>query len=225
MLQASPTPRRPWSGLHEVVDVRSLSEGAYRLRCDRQGADFRAGQHVNLGVPMAGVNREYSVYSGEGEAFIDFLIREVDGGIVSSELRLLRAHDTVELDGFYGEFCIREADRARRHYLVATGTGIAPFHSFVMSYPELEYTIIHGVRFLRERYDRSDYATGRYVACVSGEPGGDYDGRVSDYLREKRIEVGGVAFLCGNRAMISDVYNELRAQGMRSDDIVAEAWF
>jgi ferredoxin/flavodoxin---NADP+ reductase len=224
MLQTNTTGRQR-SHTHEVVDVLPLTEATYLLRCDRRGADFRAGQHVNLGAPRAGVNREYSVYSGEDAEFIDFLIREVDGGIVSRQLKSLRPADTVELHGFYGEFCIREADRARRHYLVATGTGIAPFHSFVMSYPELEYTIVHGVRFLYERYDYGDYAPGRYVACVSGEPGGDYGGRVTDYLREKGIDADAVVFLCGNRTMISDAYNVLRRQGTRSDDIVAEAWF
>jgi ferredoxin/flavodoxin---NADP+ reductase len=225
MLQANTAHRQPLPHVHEVVDVQPLTEATFRLRCDRQGANFRAGQHANLGVPRAGVNREYSVYSGEDEAFIDFLIRDVDGGIVSSQLRSLRAADAVELHGFYGEFCVREADRARPHYLVATGTGIAPFHSFVMSYPELEYTIIHGVRFLSEQYDHSDYAPGRYVACVTGEQGGDYTGRVTDYLREQGVGTDAVVFLCGNRAMISDAYNVLRTQGTQSDDIVAEAWF
>ena len=225
MLEAKTTLRPQGSHIHDVVDVRPLTEATYRLRCDRRGTHFRSGQHVNLGVPEAGVNREYSVYSGEGEAFLDFLIREVEGGIVSRQLGSLRAGDAVELHGFYGDFCIREADRVRPHYLVATGTGIAPFHSFVKSYPELEYTIIHGVRFLSERYDYAEYAPGRYVACVSGEPGGDYAGRVTDYLRDEPIRSDAVAFLCGNRAMVSDAYSVLRTLGIGSDDIVAEAWF
>jgi ferredoxin-NADP reductase len=165
------------------------------------------------------------VYSGEDEPFIDFLIRQVDGGVVSPQLRSLRAGDTVELHGFYGELCLRDADRDRRHCFVATGTGIAPFRSFVKSYPELDYTIVHGVRFLRDRYECGEYGPGRYVACVSGEPGGDYTGRVTDYLREEHIGTDAVVFLCGNRGMISEAYNVLRAQGTRSDDIVSEAWF
>src|SRR5262245_66637664 len=97
MLQTNTKPEQLRSHVHKVLDVRPLTEATYRLRCDRQDAGFRAGQHVNLGVPQAGVNREYSVYSGEGEAFVDFLIREVDGGIVSRQLRSLRAAEAVEL--------------------------------------------------------------------------------------------------------------------------------
>jgi ferredoxin/flavodoxin---NADP+ reductase len=225
MLQAISSPRPLQSHVHEVVEVRPLTEATYRLRCERRGAGFCAGQHANLGAPGAGVNREYSVYSGENEAFIDFLIRQVDGGVVSPQLTRLRTGDTVELHGFYGELCLREADKDRPHCFIGTGTGIAPFRSFVMSSPGLDYTIIHGVRFLRERYEHGEYEPGRYVACVSGEPGGDYAGRVTEYLIEKRIDPDAVVFLCGNRGMISDAYNLLRAQGTRSDDIVAEAWF
>ena len=115
MLQANVPPTQPRSHIHEVLDAERLTEATYRLRCDRQGAEYRAGQHVNLGVPGAGVNREYSVYSGPNDPFIEFLIREVDGGIVSPQLTSLRPGDSIELHGFYGDFCIRDSDLARRH--------------------------------------------------------------------------------------------------------------
>jgi len=52
----------------------------------------------------------------------------------------------------------------------------------VRSYPGLRYTLVHGVRRLEERYEHGDYPEGRLVSCVSGEAGGDVEGRVTAWL-------------------------------------------
>ena len=77
--------------------------------------------------PAQGVNREYSTYSGEHEEHLDFLIKEVEGGLVSVQLKSLKPGDGVEIHGFYGNFRIKSPDDGRSYCFVATGTGIAPF--------------------------------------------------------------------------------------------------
>lgn len=212
--------------LHKVLDVKFLTEDAYLIRCERGGLQFKAGQCVNLGFPGAGVNREYSSYSGENDPHLDFLIKEVKGGIVSVQLKSLKPGDNIEIHGCYGDFRIQNPDLNGRPYLfIGTGTGIAPFHSFVRSYPGLNYRIVHGIRFARERYDCRDYAADRYVSCVSREDGGDLRGRVTDYLRKNPVAKDSLCYLCGNRAMISEVYGLLRAQGVPSSSIFSEAFF
>ncbi len=212
--------------LHKVLEVKFLTEDAYRIRCERGGLQFKAGQCVNLGVPGAGVNREYSTYSGEGDPHLDFLIKEMKGGVVSVKLKAIPPGGHVEIHGCYGDFRIKAPELDGRPYLfIGTGTGIAPFHSFVRSYPGLNYRIVHGIRYARESYDRQDYAAGRYVSCVSREDGGDFRGRVTDYLKKNPAAQGALCYLCGNRAMISQTYELLRSQGVRSDDIICEAFF
>jgi len=212
--------------LHRVLEVKFLTEDAYLIRCERGGLRFQAGQCVNLGFPGAGVNREYSTYSGESDPYLDFLIKEVQGGIVSVQLKSLKPGDRVEIHGCYGDFRIKTPEFDGRPYLfIATGTGIAPFHSFVRSYPGLNYRVVHGVRFARERYDRRDYAADRYVSCVSREDGGDFRGRVTDYLGKNPAAKDALCYLCGNRAMISEAYALLRSQGVPSDNLFSEAFF
>lgn len=211
--------------LHEVLEVQPLTEGAYRFRCERNGLQFIAGQCANVGFPGVGVNREYSTYSGEKDPYLDFLIKEVEGGFVSVQLKSLKPGDEVEIHGFYGDFCMKSPDDGRSYRFIATGTGIAPFRSFVLSYPNLDYKIVHGVRYVRERYDYQDYEPSRYVSCVSGERGGDFQGRVTDYLRLHPMGGDEVCYLCGNRAMISEVYDILREQGIPSDNIISEVFF
>lgn len=215
----------PKKHLHKVLDVESLTENTYRIRCERSDLEFKAGQCANLGFPGAGVNREYSSYSGENEPYLDFLIREVPGGLVSVQLRSLKPADEIEVHGFYGDFRIKNPHDGRAYRFIGTGTGIAPFRSFIRSYPELDYQILHGVRYASERYDSQDYPSGRYVSCVSGETGGDFRGRVTEYLRLNPVDRDAVFYLCGNRAMISETYVLLRAQGVGSNNIVSEAFF
>ena len=213
-------------GTHRVIAVENLSKYSFRIRLERNDMPFVAGQCVNIGIPQTGVNREYSSYSSELDPELSFLIREADDGRVSAKLRRLKAGDAVEIDGAYGLFTIANPQDLNRSYVfVATGTGIAPFHCFVKSYPQLKYKIIHGTRLLDEAYDRKDYPEGRYVQCLTGEAGGDYKGRVTDYLREQPQGADKIYYLCGNRNMINEVYDILREQGVSGSNIVTEVFF
>lgn len=203
-----------------------LSEQTFRLRTERPKVSIMAGQCFNVGSGDIGINREYSMYSSADAPYIDFLIREVEGGLVSPLLAKLKAGDVVEVSGPYGEFCLNQKMSAQRKYLfVATGTGIAPFHSFVKTYPELDYTLLHGVRHCSEQYDRGDYAESRYVGCVSQGADGLPGIRVTDYLRQHPVSPQTVCYLCGNRNMIIEVFDILRAQGVSGDQIVTEVFF
>ena len=108
---------------------------------------------------------------------------------------------------------------------IATGTGIAPFHSFVRSYPELEYLIIHGTRFSEENYESAHYANERYVHCVTQENGGCFQGRVSDYLLKNPQGTNKHYYLCGNRNMLNEVYDILRDQKVSGSNIMSEVFF
>lgn len=212
--------------LHKVLAVEHLTDKTFSLRIERNGLVFKAGQCVNIGLPNAGVNREYSSYSAESDPELRFLIRAVEGGQVSAKLRILEPGDTVEVDGAYGLFTIPNPGDALKDYVfVATGTGIAPFHCFVKSYPQIRYRIIHGTSFADECYNRADYAQGRYVHCVSRESGGDFRGRVTDYLKANPQPATAMYYLCGNRNMINDVYDILREQGVSGTNICTEVFF
>lgn len=211
---------------YRVLEIRNLTESTYVLRVERKDFGFVPGQCVNIGTVGSGVNREYSTYSGIDEPYLEFLIKEVRGGTVSPALRKLQARDEVELEGPYGLFVLENPEDERRKYLfVATGTGIAPFHSFVKSYPAIDYQILHGIRYVREQYDKDDYDRDRYIACVSREDGGDFHGRVTDYLRQHPVDPKTICYLCGNRNMINEVYDILREQGVSGSNIITEVFF
>jgi len=212
--------------LHKVLGNEPLSSSTFKLQIERDSLEFRAGQCVNLGLPNTGINREYSSYSGEKEAELAFLVREVEDGDVSPALRRLKYGDSIEIDGAYGLFTLPESiPENNSNVFIATGTGIAPFHSFVRTIPELDYLILHGTRLSEENYESGHYKTERYVQCVSQENGGCFKGRVSDYLRENPQGRDKQYYLCGNRNMLNEVYDILREQEVSGSNIMSEVFF
>jgi len=212
--------------LHAVVSVDELPNATYILRLEKKGRTFRSGQYVALNVPGDIQSRHYSIYSGEQSNTIDFLIKEVDNGMVSTALHRLKPGDKILVEGPWGHFRIKPADVAAKKFLfIASGTGISPFHSFIKSYPELDYVLLHGIRHGEDQYEKEEYPSDRYVSCTSRDKKGVFHGRVTDYLKANPVERGTLCYLCGNNLMIDDVHAILRSQGIGNNDIYAEIFF
>lgn len=210
----------------KVLRVRHLTDSTFVLRVEKRGFEFIPGQCVNLGLPKEAINREYSTYSGKDEKYLEFLIKTIRDGALSPKLAKLKPSDEVTIDGAYGLFTIVHPENTKDKYLfIGTGTGIAPFHSFAISYPKLNYKVIHGVSYKSELYDAKDYPKDRYISCVSREKGGDFHGRVTDYLREHPVDQKTICYLCGNSEMINEVYDILREQGVGGTNIITEVFF
>ncbi|MGI6756413.1 MAG: hypothetical protein ACOX32_00640 [Bacteroidaceae bacterium] len=55
--------------------------------------------------------------------------------------------------------------------------------------------------------------------------GGDFKGRVTDYLRQNPVNPDTLCYLCGNCDMIHEVFDILEEQGVKSDNIFTEVYF
>jgi len=211
----------------KVIGRRDLTDSTYVLRFERKGTPFRAGQHILLGMKEDIQAREYSIYSAEQDDFFEVLIREVKEGNVSRQLRHTGPGDPLNFENPVGYFIIKDEDiRNKKFLFIASGSGIAPFHSFVRTYPGLNYTILHGVRFGNEAYDRQDYDPKRHILCTSRDKNGDFQGRVTDYLRQHPIEdKNTLCYFCGNCEMIHEAYDILLKQGVKSENLFAEVYF
>jgi len=220
---------------HKVLGIREITDKTYVLQVERSGFEFIPGQCVNIGLETSGINREYSSYSSVSDTKkMEFLIREVKNGAVSTALRKLKKGEYVQLDGAYGKFTLKSpADKNKKYIFIASGTGIAPFHSFALSYPNLNYKVLHGVRYENEQYDKDDYKKGSYIACISkiqktkteNTQNSVFEGRVTDYLRANGVEKDATYYLCGNTEMINEVYDILRTEKVNGDQIFTEVFF
>ena len=211
--------------IYKVIGTRFLTEDTFVVRFNRGDLQFRAGQKLVVGLKDEIDQREYSIYSSEKENFLEILVKEVTGGNVSVRLKKASPGQVLQVNGPFGSFTIEEFNRYNSKFIfIATGTGISPFHSFVRSYPGLDYLLIHGVRIRDEAYEKENYKS-RYVLCTSGEVSERRKGRVTDYLKDFRTENGMLFYLCGNGSMIYDASHILKDKGVPPENIFSEIYF
>lgn len=211
---------------YKVLDLRQLTENTFILSLPKSRFKFVAGQHISLSIMGDYQSREYSIYSAENGDNLEILVKEVEGGYFSPKLKHLKPGDMVEVHGPFGKFGLDEKKRdTHQHVFIASGTGIAPFHSIVKSYPGLNYKLIHGVRFSNEAYEIGDYDRNRFLVCASRDEKGDFHGRLTEYLKKTDFAKNTCFYLCGNSDMIFDAMEILKSKGFDRESVTVEVYF
>lgn len=211
---------------HIVLDIINLTPETFIIRLDRKDFQFEPGQYVVIRIPDHNKGREYSIYSGTTDEYLDFLVREIPAGEFSHYLRNLKPGSELDVEGPKGYFILDErTKKGHPALMIATGTGISPFHSYLKSYPDLNYRILHGVHFAEEAYGRETFNPDQYLLCTSRHDKGDYFGRVTNYLKENRMDKNTICYLCGNSDMIDEVSTILEKYGLPPENIRTEIFF
>ena len=211
---------------YTINEVRHLTDNTFVIDIKKHQFKFKAGQRVRISMKGDSVHRKYSIYSGENDDTLQFLIREVEEGYLTPKLKPLKVGDELEVIGPNGHFGIAEEELEKKHLFISTGTGIAPFHCLVKTHANLKYQLLHGVRYGAEAYDRDHYDIDRLVVCTSQDESGNFKGRVTDYLRNNPV-AGKFdhVHLCGNNQMIQEALTILKEQGFENRQIHTEVYF
>ena len=211
---------------YKVVELRILTENTFVLSLPKSRFKFEAGQHISLSILGDYQSREYSIYSREDNDSLEVLVKEVEGGYFSPKLKHLKAGDMVEVHGPFGKFGLDQKKRnTHQHVFIASGTGIAPFHSIVKSIPGLNYKLIHGVRYLNEAYEIEEYDRSRFTVCTSRDKSGDFNGRLTEYIKKTDFAKNTCFYLCGNSDMIFDAMEILKSKGFDRESVTVEVYF
>ena len=211
---------------HRIVQVRNLGNSAFILRFTRGAINFRAGQHIIVGLKGEIDQREYSVYSSEQDDHLEILLKEVKEGNISVKLKNCKPGDMLEVDGPFGSFGIEPSDLlTRKHVFIATGTGISPFHSIIRSYPGIDYMLIHGTRYANEAWEKQEFDPDRYFQCCSADKCTGHNGRVTGFLSGFKTTPEMLFYLCGNGSMIYEVKHILQDKGVSVQKIFSEIYF
>src|SRR5690625_3481703 len=115
----------------KVLDIKCHNDAVYELTLDVNGTPpaFLPGQYVNINVPESGEHRSYSFSSAPGQSELNFLIKQIPSGLMSSWLSQVQAGEEISFTGPLGSFYLREP--VRPLLFLAGGTGLAPFLSML----------------------------------------------------------------------------------------------
>lgn len=230
-----------------LSEVRVWSPSLFSLRCSRDpGFRFRAGQFARLGVHKADgsvVWRAYSMVSAPHDDFLEFFSIVVPGGEFTAELSRLKAGDSLLVDRqAYGFLTLDRFADGRDLWLLASGTGLAPFLSILQDFEawqrferivlvysartagDLAYqAMIQGFAGLEHLAEHADKLI--YLPLVTREraPGCLY-GRITSLLTSGELErAAGLdlspehsrLMLCGNPQMIDDTRALLKQRDLQ----------
>lgn len=141
-----------------VTAVHHWNDSLFSFRTTRdRGFRFHNGHFVMVGLPEGDrpIMRAYSIASANYEEELEFFSIKVPDGPLTSRLQNLRVGDPVVLSKKpTGSLVTDHLLQGRRLYLLATGTGLAPFLSIIKDpeiYERYETVIlVHGVRYTSE---------------------------------------------------------------------------
>lgn len=240
-MQSPPAaPRDRISRIGTLVETHEVARDTvhYTLDLDAPLA-FEAGQFVNVAVPSAQPRgeRSYSVWSDPGQSMrLEFVIKLLPGGAASEMLRSIHVGAILPLRGPFGAFTLRPDDAPIQ--LVATGTGLAPFHSMlsvaVRRRDARRIRLWFGVRsqpdlFAADALEgfKRDLPDFDYSVCLSRpEPGWKgYVGRVTHRLEAEGAHPEAHYYLCGNGEMTQEAKVYLKAHGVDRRHIHVESYY
>lgn len=188
-----------------LVARRPLAPSAFELALAKPARfTFTPGQRVR--VRHAGAERDYSIASAPAEALIRLCIRRVDKGRLSTRLAEMSVGEALAFTAPHGYFTFQAS--ARQAAFVATGTGIAPFCAMAAAGIS-GFILLHGVATEEELFYRDllRAKAAAYVPCLPGGRAaatGYFNGRVTDYLRERLPAAAYDFYLCGRQEMVRD---------------------
>lgn len=230
-----------------LLEVSTLTPSLFTLRTTRDpGFRFRAGQFARLGVTKADgstVWRAYSMVSAPHDDVLEFFSIVVPGGEFTSELSRLRVGDELLVDRqAFGFLTLDRFVDGRDLWLLATGTGVAPFLSILQDFEAWErferIFLVYSVREAKELaygeliagLGRRDYLEEhahklRFIPVVTRETHpGALHGRITALIENGELErAAGQALepahsrlmLCGNPQMIDDTRALLKTRDLQ----------
>jgi ferredoxin--NADP+ reductase len=240
-----------------VVSVTHYTDSLFSFRITRPATfRFRSGEFVMIGLPNAAkpVFRAYSIASPAWDEELEFYSIKVPDGPLTQHLQKIQPGDTVLLrQKSTGTLVLDALTPAKRLYMIATGTGFAPFASLVRD-PET-FEKFEEIIVTNTCRDVADLRYGNeLIASVQEDPliGELVEGRLKYYAtttREESPRTGRITklisdgtiftdlgvppldpandriMICGSMAMLNDVKALAEARGFTEGSNSAPADF
>lgn len=239
----------------EIVERRDFSPDLWAIRVQADGElKFRPGQYATFGVVQDGkvVERPYSIVSSPHEDTLEFFIELVPEGALTPLLHKLPVGAPLLVrKAAKGRFTLDTRSGHKKHFLVSTVTGLAPycsitrtlyrdwkegkfpqgFHLFVLQGASRSWELGYREE-LEARAREVPWLT--YIPSIS-RPWEDKDwtgevGRCEDVLRKYTDQFDltsedTTAYLCGHPEMIEKAKGILQRRGFPKESLLEEQYW
>ncbi|MBI4173706.1 MAG: hypothetical protein HY519_03220 [Candidatus Aenigmarchaeota archaeon] len=224
----------------EVLENFAISSDVYVLRIKTaKPIEFQAGQFVNFYVPKdSGFKvKSYSIASPPSEQrYLEFCIKRVEGGYVSTYLQAVKPGFKFQLMGPFGHF-IASNDLAADAIFVATGTGISAVKPIIQQLLDNGFPhkacLLFGVRheasiYYRELWEdlAKKHANFTFVPTLS-RPMPEWNGEtgyVQDWLKKNLKHEGQHLYICGLVKMVDEVAQLCASLGFPKENVHFEKY-
>ena len=223
-----------------VLENFHCSDQLFALTVDAGVDRFIAGQFTSLALDINGerIVRPYSYKNSPDESELEFYISTIPEGMLSNALAHLKAGDTLwirrEANGF---FILDEVPVSEDLWMLATGTGIAPYLSILKTKQPWQnfghIILVYAVRRAADLHYRDDIETlqqqykdqlsiaifvSREVAknTLTGRiPQAIADNLLEDHVSKRLSPSSSQIMLCGNPGMVKDTTALLKSRGFK----------
>jgi ferredoxin--NADP+ reductase len=230
-----------------VLSVRHWNDTLMSFTTTRdRGLRFKNGHFVMIGLEVEGkpLMRAFSFASANYEEHLEFYSIKVPDGPLTSRLQHIKPGDAILVGKRpTGTLVLNTLTPGKRLYLLATGTGLAPFMSIIRdpeTYERYEHVVVaHGVRTISElgysEYIKNDLREHelvgelvqsqlKYYPTVTREAF-ENQGRLTHLLESSKLctDLGLPALdpehdrvmICGSQSMLTDLTDMLDARGFK----------
>lgn len=230
--------------VEKVLSVHRWAHNLFSFTMTRPAHfKFTAGQFARIGLIVNGelVVRAYSVVSSPFDENLEFFSIVVPDGAFTSNLQHLEVDDELYLDKTaYGYLTLARYQLPLAHdlWLLATGTGLAPFLSMLQDFETwTKYQHIHLIYSVRSTAELAyvdriqeiaeSFGEGhrgfKFVPIITRDPNATLHDRLPVLIENGELEkVVGLSLnsatshvmLCGNPQMVEDTKDALKQRGL-----------
>ena len=210
----------------KVTEVEHYTDRLFRFRTERPtNFRFTAGEFTMVGMGDNDITRAYSITSGPYDEELEFYSIKVPNGPLTSRLQKIKVNDEIEVGNKpTGTLTLANLELGGNLWLLATGTGIAPFISLLRDPTTYDHfnkvTVVWSVRETAELTAYNKFLKEQniaYIPTVTQDP--EWPGecnRITVQLLDGLIDGepgNNKVMLCGSQDFNKDVKQILEDRG------------
>lgn len=180
----------------KITEVEHYTDRLFRIRTERPRTyRFTAGEFVMIGLEDT-PKRAYSITSGPYDDFLEFYSIKVPDGPLTSKLQKVKVGDTLQVgDKPTGTLTLNNIELGGNLWMLATGTGIAPFISLLRDPTTFDHFkhvhVVWSVRYKEELAAYKDFlnkSKAKFIPTVTRGDSYPYQNkRITDLLQDGKL--------------------------------------